>query len=275
MTIQNKQVEDAGKALSASASPPATGAGKGAFWTKTVSGIVEGFYVDSNGNQIQITSNGSLLGGGGGAVNSVNGETGTVVLDKTDIGLGNVDNTSDANKPISSATQSALDAKQATLALPSQAEAEAGVATTPRSWSAERVAQAIAALAEGGGGSANEFQFVLPAAATLALRIPSVAGLPANWSLATADTAGEGNFGSNIDTLVITWDPALSTKIAQEITVFQTTTSGPAATQGIQKFPLTAAAEQKTNTAKTKGAAFLSGKGIDPAKELTVFIKLI
>lgn len=36
-------------------------------------------------------------------------------LDKSDVGLGNVDNTSDANKPISSATQTALNAKQDTL----------------------------------------------------------------------------------------------------------------------------------------------------------------
>jgi len=49
-------------------------------------------------------------GGGTGAVNSVNGETGTVVLDKSDIGLANVDNTSDANKPVSTATQTELDA---------------------------------------------------------------------------------------------------------------------------------------------------------------------
>jgi hypothetical protein len=41
-------------------------------------------------------------------VTSVNTETGAVVLDKTDIGLGNVDNTSDLNKPISTATQTAL-----------------------------------------------------------------------------------------------------------------------------------------------------------------------
>lgn len=50
-------------------------------------------------------------GGGTGAVNSVNGKTGTVVLTKADLGLGNVDNTSDLNKPISNATQTALDAK--------------------------------------------------------------------------------------------------------------------------------------------------------------------
>jgi hypothetical protein len=44
-------------------------------------------------------------------VNSVNGQTGIVVLDKDDVGLGNVDNTSDLDKPISTATQSALDLK--------------------------------------------------------------------------------------------------------------------------------------------------------------------
>lgn len=49
--------------------------------------------------------------GGGGAVDSVNGQIGVVVLDKADIGLGNVDNTSDANKPVSTAQQTALDLK--------------------------------------------------------------------------------------------------------------------------------------------------------------------
>lgn len=45
------------------------------------------------------------------AVSSVNGYQGIVVLGKGDVGLGNVDNTSDANKPISSAAQAALDDK--------------------------------------------------------------------------------------------------------------------------------------------------------------------
>ena len=45
-------------------------------------------------------------------VTSVNGDVGpAVVLDKADIGLENVDNTSDADKPISTATQSALGLK--------------------------------------------------------------------------------------------------------------------------------------------------------------------
>ncbi|NSY17272.1 hypothetical protein [Neorhizobium sp. AL 9.2.2] len=45
------------------------------------------------------------------AVNSVNGQTGIVVLAKSDVGLGNVDNTSDANKPVSTAQQTALNLK--------------------------------------------------------------------------------------------------------------------------------------------------------------------
>lgn len=36
---------------------------------------------------------------------------GTLKVTKADVGLSNVDNTSDANKPISTATQTALDAK--------------------------------------------------------------------------------------------------------------------------------------------------------------------
>lgn len=46
------------------------------------------------------------------AVISVNGYTGAVTLTKSDVGLNNVDNTSDANKPISNATQTALNNKQ-------------------------------------------------------------------------------------------------------------------------------------------------------------------
>jgi len=46
-----------------------------------------------------------------GEVTSVNGQVGDVILDKTDIDLGNVDNTSDLDKPISTATQDALDQK--------------------------------------------------------------------------------------------------------------------------------------------------------------------
>jgi hypothetical protein len=44
-------------------------------------------------------------GGGGGSVTSVAGRTGAVTLTKNDVGLSNVNNTSDAEKPVSNATQ--------------------------------------------------------------------------------------------------------------------------------------------------------------------------
>ena len=51
----------------------------------------------------------------GGGVETVNGispdPSGNVEITKSDVGLGNVDNTSDADKPISTATQTALDGK--------------------------------------------------------------------------------------------------------------------------------------------------------------------
>lgn len=59
-------------------------------------------------------------------VTSVSGKTGAVALTKSDVGLTNVDNTSDSNKPISTATQTALNAK-ASLASP----VFTGTPTTP------------------------------------------------------------------------------------------------------------------------------------------------
>lgn len=44
-------------------------------------------------------------------VQSVAGKTGAVTVTSSDVGLGNVNNTSDANKPISTAAQAALDAR--------------------------------------------------------------------------------------------------------------------------------------------------------------------
>lgn len=99
-------------------------------------------------------------GGGGGAVDSVNGQTGVVVLAAADVGadpagtaaglvddlsgvsnaatarsnlgLGNVDNTSDANKPVSTAQQTALDGKAAASHSHSGADITSGTVSTAR-----------------------------------------------------------------------------------------------------------------------------------------------
>lgn len=73
-----------------------------------------------SGNLILNKNDGSDINAGavasdsGGAVSSVAGRTGVVTLAKGDVGLGNVDNTTDANKPISSA-QALVNADKADL----------------------------------------------------------------------------------------------------------------------------------------------------------------
>lgn len=63
---------------------------------------------------------------------TVNGHSlsGNVTISKSDIGLGNSDNTSDVNKPISTATQTALNAKQNTLTAQAHIANASGAAST-------------------------------------------------------------------------------------------------------------------------------------------------
>ena len=69
-------------------------------------------YLDGVTSNIQTQLNNKLSSA---PVTSVNNKTGAVTLTKGDVGLGNVDNTSDANKPISNATQTALNDKQSKI----------------------------------------------------------------------------------------------------------------------------------------------------------------
>lgn len=63
--------------------------------------------------QDKVLANGVLQGDGSGNISAAETtEVELVTLDKSSVGLGNVDNTSDANKPISTATQTALNNKQ-------------------------------------------------------------------------------------------------------------------------------------------------------------------
>lgn len=59
----------------------------------------------------QLTNNSGFITAAQVVVQSVQGRTGAVVLTATDVGLGNVDNTSDTNKPVSTAQQTAIDLK--------------------------------------------------------------------------------------------------------------------------------------------------------------------
>lgn len=66
--------------------------------------------------QDKVLVDGILQGDGAGTISAAETqEVELVELTKADVGLGNVDNTSDADKPISTATQAALNGKQATI----------------------------------------------------------------------------------------------------------------------------------------------------------------
>lgn len=111
-----------------------------------------------------ITISGGVIsssgGGGGGAVDSVVGQTGDVTASQIKTALDAVSDTNfltDAERTKLTGIESGATADQtnseietaynAQVSVVSQAEAEAGVATTVRRWTAQRVAQAVAALA--------------------------------------------------------------------------------------------------------------------------------
>ncbi len=101
-----------------------TGAQKGNYWITSVSGngYEVGDWAVYNGTSFDKVDNTD-------AVSSVAGRTGNVVLNKTDVGLNNVDNTTDLLKPISTATQSALNLK-APLASPTFTGTVSGITKT-------------------------------------------------------------------------------------------------------------------------------------------------
>jgi hypothetical protein len=66
-------------------------------------------YVLASDNPSTLADWKEITAAGTAPVTSVAGKTGAVTLTKSDVGLANVDNTSDANKPVSTATQAALD----------------------------------------------------------------------------------------------------------------------------------------------------------------------
>jgi hypothetical protein len=85
--------------------------------TGTVSLALADLPTDPSNRTVSDAEKANWNAGGGGVagVSSVNARSGAVVLAKADVGLANVDNTSDASKPVSSATQTALNAKQDAL----------------------------------------------------------------------------------------------------------------------------------------------------------------
>lgn len=82
-------------------------------------GVVDAESIDGLSSEEVSALRDFLVGSSGGTspVLSVAGRTGIIVLTSSDVGLGNVDNTADLAKPISSATQTALDEKLSSSAV--------------------------------------------------------------------------------------------------------------------------------------------------------------
>lgn len=117
ITYDSKGLVTAGTTLSASDIPSGVDATK--IGSGTVSNTEFG-YLDgvTSAIQTQISAKQDTLISGTN-IKTIEGQSllgaGNIDLTKTDVGLGNVDNTSDLSKPISTATQTALNAKQDTL----------------------------------------------------------------------------------------------------------------------------------------------------------------
>ena len=114
----------------------AQGNNRSCFWKVTVAGTV-GSEVYGVGDSLVYSKEiaGYYKIDNTESVTSVNGKQGVVSLTKADVSLGNVDNTSDANKPVSTAQQSALNLKAnlaspALTGTPSAPTAAVGTSTT-------------------------------------------------------------------------------------------------------------------------------------------------
>jgi len=129
-------------------------------------------------------------------VTSVAGKTGAVSLVKGDVGLGNVDNTSDANKPISSATQTALDGKQTKITASgiTKGDGNGGItaATAGTDYLAPAAVGATIVAQTGANGSA-----LLPAGTT-AQRPASPAAGHIRYNATTGKFEGYGSAWGNI-----------------------------------------------------------------------------
>lgn len=89
--------------------------GGGSGGSSSIAGSTDVFLSNPQDNQVLSYNTGTLKwinsNNPAAPVTSVAGKTGVVTLVKADVGLDNVDNTTDANKPVSTATQTALNAK--------------------------------------------------------------------------------------------------------------------------------------------------------------------
>jgi hypothetical protein len=120
-----------------------------------------------------------------GNVQSVNGKTGVVVIDKTDVSLGNVDNTSDINKPISTLVQNALNLKEGTIT----------AGTTAQYYRGDKTFQTLDKTAVGLSNVDNTTDLLKPISTATQTALN---GKQATISLTTTGSSGASTFAANV-----------------------------------------------------------------------------
>jgi len=132
---------------------------------------------DDNNDTVTIAAQGN--------VQSVNGKTGVVVINKSDVSLGNVDNTSDINKPISTLVQNALNLKEGTIT----------AGTTSQYWRGDKTFQTLDKSAVGLSNVDNTSDLSKPisTATQTALNLKQD-----TITLTTTGSSGASTFAANV-----------------------------------------------------------------------------
>lgn len=125
--------------------------------------------------------------GGSSAVVSVNGQTGTVVVTKSDVGLSAADNTSDANKPVSTAqaTAIALKANISSLATVATSGAYSSLSGLPAAYSLPISTAAVL------GGVKSSSSVLIDAAGVATVTLASIGALSSGYVPAWSTITGK------------------------------------------------------------------------------------
>lgn len=201
----------------------------GDYYIVSVSGTASGIAYTAGQSIIYNASN-TWDQVGGSQVVSVNGATGTVVLTKTSVGLGNVDDTSDANKPVSTAqaTALALKASISSLATVATTGAYADLTGTPTAYSLPIATATVL------GGVKSSSSVLIDGTSGVATATAASVGARAStwvpaWSDVTTKPTTLAGFGIT-DAYPLTGNPSgFTTNVG---TVTGVTATGPVASSG-------------------------------------------
>jgi hypothetical protein len=181
-----------------------------------VTGETGKLYVALDTNKVYRWSGSTYIFITSGAVDSVAGKTGVVTLVKADVGLGNVDNTSDADKPVSTATQTALDLK-ANLASPTFT----GTPTAPTAATATNTTQIATTAYVKAQGYITSYTEVDTLATVTGRGATTSTALTLNGNVSVG-TSAKLSFGSQVRQMIDLWSTSYGIGVQSSTQYFRT-----------------------------------------------------